>query len=151
MMQVGLVYFVFLPSIVTTPLAERTARTFGTRRTLWAALAVAAAGLPMLLDSQLAWVLCGLILVGLGTFFAQATATGFVGQAARINKSAASGLYLASYFLGGLVGTAILGQLFTSFGWPACVGGIGLALVVGAALTSRLRLPTVSPHGLAAK
>lgn len=145
MMQVGLVYFVFLPSIVTTPLAGRTARRFGTRRTMWTSLAVAGLGLPMLLASELAWVLGGLVLIGLGTFFAQATATGFVGQAARINKSAASGLYLASYFLGGMVGTAILGQLFTSFGWAACVGGIAIALLVAAALTAPLRLSSASP------
>ena len=82
MMSLGLVYFVFLPSIMTTPLAGRTAMRFGTRRTVWASLALAGIGLPLLLVPNLTLVLTGMVLVGVGTFFAQAATTGFVGQAA---------------------------------------------------------------------
>ena len=64
-------------------------------------------------------MLVGLALVGVGTFFAQATATGFVGRAATTDRGSASGIYLACYFLGGLVGTAVLGQLFDRLGWAA--------------------------------
>ena len=84
------------------------------------------------------WVLA---LVGVGTFFAQATATGFVGRAATADRGAAGGLYLACYFLGGLVGTALLGQLFDRLGWAACVAGIGAALALAAWLAKGLRLP----------
>ena len=70
-----------------------------------------------MLSSHLPEVLTGMVLVGIGTFFAQACATGFVGQAARDNRGVASGTYLACYFLGGLVGSAVLGQLFDRFGW----------------------------------
>ena len=66
-----------------------------------------------------------MVLVGVGTFFAQATATGFVSRAATTDRGAASGIYLASYFFGGLVGSAVLGQVFDRFGWPASVAGIG--------------------------
>ena len=138
MMMLGFVYFVFLPSIVTTPLAGRVVARFGTRPTLWASFAVAAAGLPLLLQPSFAAVLVGLALVAVGTFFAQATATGFVGRAATTDRGSASGLYLASYFLGGLVGSAVLGQVFDRFGWPACVAGIGLALALGAAAHARV-------------
>jgi predicted MFS family arabinose efflux permease len=138
MMMLGIVYFVFLPSIVTTPLAGRVAARLGTRPTLWASFAVAAAGLPLLLGSSFAGLLLGLALIGVGTFFAQATATGFVGRAATSDRGAASGLYLASYFLGGLVGSAVLGQLFDRIGWTACVIGIGVSLLLGALLTMRL-------------
>jgi predicted MFS family arabinose efflux permease len=138
MMMLGTVYFVFLPSVITTPLAGRVAARFGTRPTLWASFAVAAAGLPLLLGSSFAGLLLGLALIGIGTFFAQATATGFVGRAATSDRGAASGLYLASYFLGGLVGSAVLGQLFDRLGWTACVIGIGVALLLGALLAARL-------------
>ena len=77
---------------------------------------------------------------GVGTFFAQATATGFVSQAATADRGSASGIYLACYFAGGLVGTAILGQLFDQVGWPACVGGIGISLGVAALLAFRLKM-----------
>ena len=142
MMQLGFVYFVFLPSIVTTLLAGQAVRRFGTRPTLWASLALAAVGLPFLLLPSLAAVLLGMVSVAVGTFFAQATATSFVGRAATGDRGSASGIYLACYFAGGLVGTAILGQVFDRLGWPACVAGIGLSLALAAVLAQRLKTPT---------
>jgi MFS transporter, YNFM family, putative membrane transport protein len=85
-------------------------------------------------------VIFGLMLVGVGTFFAQAAATGFVGRAATADRGSASGIYLGFYFLGGLVGTAVLGQAFDRFGWLACVAGIALALTTAAYLAIHLRL-----------
>ena len=139
MMDLGLVYFVFLPSIVTTLLAGRVAARLGTRPTIWSALAVAGLGLPLMLAPDLGAVLAGMVLVGVGTFFAQAAATGFVGQAATDNRAIASGTYLACYFCGGLVGTAVLGRLFDAFGWQACVAGVGVALALAALLSFALK------------
>ena len=138
-MELGFVYFVFLPSVVTTLLAGAAVTRFGTRPAVWGALALAAIGLPLLLSSHLAAVLTGMVLVGVGTFFAQAAATGFVGRAALENRGVASGIYLACYFLGGLVGSAVLGQLFDRVGWTACVAGVGAALLVAGVLAARLR------------
>jgi YNFM family putative membrane transporter len=140
MMDLGFVYFVFLPSIVTTLFAGKAAARYGTRPAIWAALAVAAIGLPLMLSSHLAEVLTGMILIGAGTFFAQAVTTGFVGQAAHENRGVASGTYLACYFFGGLVGSAVLGQLFDRFGWTACVAGVGASLAAAAVLTVRLTI-----------
>lgn len=139
MMQLGLIYFVFLPSIFTTPLAGWAVSKWGARPALWGGLGAAALGLPLLLQASLTPVLWGMVLVAAGTFFAQAVATGFVSRTATHNKSAASGIYLASYFLGGLVGSAVLGHLFEQYGWPACVAGVGIALFVAAALGVRIK------------
>ena len=140
MMSIGFAYFVFLPSIVTTLLAGKAVAMFGTRASLWGSLALAGLGLPLMLSSHLAQVLAGMVLVGVGTFFAQACATGFVGRTANSNRGVASGTYLACYFAGGLVGSAVLGQLFDRFGWPACVMGVGASLLLGCLLTARLSL-----------
>jgi len=144
-MAVGFVYFVFLPSMITTPLAGRAVARFGVRATFWGAIAVALAGLPLLLLASLPPILLGLAAIGAGTFFAQATATGFVGRAAAASGStdgaSASGIYLACYFAGGIAGSLVLGQLFDRSGWHACVGGIALALLAAAALGASLRLP----------
>ncbi len=140
-MDLGFVYFVFLPSIVTTLLAGKAVARFGTRPAIWGALALAAIGLPLMLSSHLAQVLTGMVLVGVGTFFAQAAATGFVGQAASENRGVASGTYLSCYFLGGLVGSAVLGQLFDHFGWIACVAGVAASLALAGLLATRLTLP----------
>ncbi len=144
-MTLGLVYLVFLPSIFTTPLAGRAVQRFGTRPTIWCSLAIAAAGLPFLLVSYLAPVLLGLALIGIGTFFSQAAATGFISRAAASDHGAASGLYLASYYFGGLAGSLAFGQLFSRFGWTACVVGIGLSLGLAAWLASSLRVSPTEP------
>lgn len=138
-MSIGFVYLVFLPSIVTTPLAGRAVAAIGTRPTFWASFAVAAAGLPLLLIETLTTVLAGLVLVAIGTFFAQAAATGFVSRTATTERGAASGIYLASYYLGGLAGSAVLGFAFERFGWEGTVLVLAVALVLAAALTAQIQ------------
>ena len=137
MMQIGLVYFVFAPSILTTPLAGRLTGALGPRIAIWLALGIAGLGCAALLASDIASVLAGLALFGVGAFLAQAITTGFVGRAASADRGAASGLYLGAYFFGGLVGSAALGAVFDKWGWSACVAGIGAALAAAAALSSR--------------
>ena len=53
-------------------------------------------------------VLIGMVVVEIGTFFA----AGFVGRAATSDLGSARALYLACCFLGGLVGSVVLGQVF---------------------------------------
>ena len=144
-MALGLIYFVFAPALLTTPLAGRGVARFGARRAFRGALALAGIGLPLLLLPSLPAVIVGLALVGAGTFFAQATATGFVGRSASRDPGSASGLYLASYFAGGLAGAALIGQLFERAGWPAAVAAIGAALALAAWLAGRLDDPKASP------
>ena len=59
-------------------------------------------------------------------------------SAATADRGSASGIYLACYFFGGMVGTLVLGQIFDRFGWAACVAGIAISLLIAAALTGRL-------------
>lgn len=141
MMALGLVYFVFVPSVVTTPIAGRVVSRWGERAATQAALTLALLGLPLLLLSSLVAVLIGLILVSVGTFFAQAIATGFVSRNAPADRATASGMYLCCYFLGGLVGSFGLGLAFEHIGWPACVAGIGLALAAGMVFARGMRAP----------
>jgi MFS transporter, YNFM family, putative membrane transport protein len=128
-MELGFIYFVFVPSVFTTPIAGRVIGRLGTRVTLWASLALAGLGLVPLLSASLSAVLAGLVLVGVGTFFAQATATGYVSHTATSDRGSASGIYLACYFLGGMVGSTVLGEIFDRFGWSACVVGVGASLL----------------------
>ncbi len=139
MMRLGIVYFVFLPSIVTTLIAGAIGQRIGTRRALLAGFGVAVLGLPLLLSANLSVVLAGMVLVAIGTFFAQALATTHVSRTATSDRAAASGMYLASYFIGGLIGTAVLGQVFDRLGWPATVAGIAVVLAIAGLLSLRLK------------
>jgi MFS transporter, YNFM family, putative membrane transport protein len=143
-MQLGLVHLVFLPSIVTTPLAGKAIIRLGDYGALNVGLLIAGAGLVLLVVPYLPSVLIGLSLVAIGTFLAQAVATGYVGRTAQSDRGAASGLYLASYFSGGLVGSAVLGQLFDCVGWTACVAGVAAALIMAAVLSLWMESRSVS-------
>jgi YNFM family putative membrane transporter len=139
-MSLGFAYAVFLPSMFTTPLAGRAVTRFGVMRALWTGLAIAVIGLPLLLLPSLTAVLAGMVLVGVGTFFAQAVGTGFVGRAAKRDRAAASGLYLSCYYLGGLSGAALLGQIFDRLGWAATVTSVGAALLIAGLMGFRMGL-----------
>lgn len=144
MTTLGLSYFVFVPAVILTPMAGRAVERVGARRALWAGLGSAAVGLPLLATGALPAILAGMVLVGSGTFFAQAVATGFVSRVAD-DKAAASGGYLACYFFGGLVGTAVLGQVFDTAGWPWCL--IVILGVIGGAAVLGLRFGSADPAG----
>lgn len=138
----GLVFLVFAPSMLTTPAAGRVTDRFGPAVTVPASLAIAMLGLVLLILPNFVAVLAGMTLVGIGTFFAQAVATGHVGRIAQSDKAAASGLYLSAYYCGGLFGAAAIGQLFDRFGWYAAVAGVfaalGLAALLGAGLVLKV-------------
>ncbi|WP_223274816.1 MFS transporter [Tateyamaria sp. syn59] len=119
--MIGVVYFVFAPAILTTPLAAASVARFGPRASFHGAMAASLVGLLLLLVPVLAVFLAGLALVGAGLFFAQSVATGYVGRTAREDPAAANGLYLASYYLGGIVGAFVIGQLFVAQGWTVSV------------------------------
>jgi predicted MFS family arabinose efflux permease len=137
-MQLGFVYFVFVPSLIATPFAGIVAHRHGARMTIMAAFAVAGLGLLLLAWLELVPILAGLALVAAGTFFAQAAATGYVSRIAGAERGAAGGVYLAFYYSGGLAGSIVLGQVFDHLGWHATVLAIGFAFVVAAALASQL-------------
>ncbi len=138
-MQLGFVHLVFLPALLTTPLAGAFVSRLGVRRAFRASLLVAGLGLPLLLAAKRAPVLLGLALVAVRTFLAKAAATGYVSRTATSDRGAASGLYLASYYLGGLAGSAVPGLVFDRLGWPATVLGLGVGLALAAALAGALR------------
>jgi predicted MFS family arabinose efflux permease len=137
----GLVFLVFLPSMVTTPMAGSVSRRLGPGMALPGSLVLALAGLALMLLPSFPAIIAGMALVGIGTFFAQAIATGHVGRIATDDKAAASGLYLSAYYCGGLAGAAVIGQLFDRFGWPIALGGVFTALGLAAVLGLRLGGP----------
>src|SRR6059058_3701136 len=60
-MSLGFVYFVFLPSVLTTPAAGKAVARFGTQPAIWASLALAGVGLPLLLLANVGAVLAGMV------------------------------------------------------------------------------------------
>lgn len=140
-MALGAVYFVFLPSMLTTPLAGRVASSLGPRMGVGATLGLAIIGLLLLLAPNLRIVLAGMALVAVGTFLAQAIATGHVSRTASRDRAAASGIYLASYYGGGLAGSFLIGQVYDRVGWTACVVVLAAVLAGAIAMARVLQTP----------
>ncbi|MDL2406808.1 MFS transporter [Rhizobium calliandrae] len=140
-MALGLVYLVFLPSMVTTPFAGKLASYVGPTAGIMLTLAMAIIGLLALLSANLPIILSGLTLIAIGTFLAQAIATGTIGRRAISDKAGASGIYLASYYTGGMIGSLALGQVYDDFGWSACVLVLIAALATAMLLASSLSAP----------
>lgn len=130
--QIGIVYAIFLPAMATTPAAAYAVTRAGPRAAFLGAMAASLLGLTLLLATSLTLFLTGLALVGAGLFFAQSVATSFVGRTALADHAAANGLYLASYYAGGIVGALVVGRIFERAGWPAAVA----SLLVAAALAA---------------
>jgi MFS transporter, YNFM family, putative membrane transport protein len=133
-MQLGLVYLIFIPSIIITPFAGFASNRLGAGMVIILALLVALLGLTASLIPDLPFVLGAMALLAAGTFFAQAAATGFVSRSAGAARGSAGGIYLASYYSGGLVGSIVVGQVFDHFGWTAVVIVLGLALTAACLL-----------------
>jgi predicted MFS family arabinose efflux permease len=133
-MQLGFVYFIFIPSVIITPFAGFASNRLGAGTVIVLALLVALLGLTASLIPDLTFVLGAMTLLAAGTFFAQAAATGYVSRSAGAARGSAGGVYLASYYSGGLVGSIVVGQVFDHFGWTAVVIVLGLALTAGCLL-----------------
>lgn len=135
-MMLGAVYFVFLPSLFTTPAAGPLVQKHGAGMCFQIGGLVTLAGLALCFAPSLWAVLAGLALVAVGLFFAQAAVSGFIGRAATHARAAANGLYLSSYYFGGLAGAAALGQVYAAGGWSALVA-VSMALTLVAMALAR--------------
>ena len=142
---IGLLYVVFAASLAATPLAGPVVAAFGHRRALMAGAIVCLLGSLLMLSTLLLAFMAGLALIGVGTFFCQAVATGFVSESAVGEKVAASGLYLATYYVGGMCGAVLMGLAFEQLPWSAFVmlvaAAFGLMLAVPALAWPRHAVP----------
>lgn len=120
----GAIFFVYLTGALATPLAGRVLDRLGARRVLLGAMTVASIGVGLTLLSQLWLVVIGLSLCASGIFVCQSAANSYVAQSAGRARSAAAGLYVSIYYLGGTAGALLPGLAFRSGGWPLCVGVI---------------------------
>lgn len=139
--QIGLVYFVFAPAILTTPAAAAVVARYGVRRAFAGSMLISLAGLALLVTASLPLFLLGLAAVGAGLFFAQSVAAAHVGRSAGHDHAAANGLYLTCYYVGGLAGAFVLGQVYAAAGWVVAVALMMALLALAAVLGQRMTAP----------
>ena len=126
----GSVFFIYLFGCIVTPLAGRFLDRHGFRRTALLAATMSIGGQLLTLAHWLPLVIAGLAFFSSGVFVFQSSATVLTGQAAGRSRSAAAGLYVTFYYLGGSLGTTLPAWFWLHGGWPGCVGlFIGITLV----------------------
>lgn len=131
----GLVFSVYLTSAVTTSLASRIAVRIGRRATLSLALALSAIGLLVTLIPWLPTVIAGLAGMNAGLIVTQSLSLGFIAATTPRAKSAAVGLYVTSYYVGGATGGMLPGTFYAFTGWPGVaallIAMLGIMLALG--------------------
>ncbi len=146
----GSIFFVYLLGCLVTPLAGKFLDQHGFRRMILIAVGMNLAGLLLTLVPKLPAVIAGLAIFSSGIFISQSAATVLTGRAAHRARSAAAGLYVTFYYIGGSVGAIATGWFWLHGGWPACVGlfvaisfvTLGFSLLGGRAVTDK---PPTSP------
>jgi YNFM family putative membrane transporter len=133
----GLVFTVYLVGAAVTPFAGRAIDRMGHRFALTIAFTGAIAGILLTLTPSVAMVMAGLALCCTGVFAAQSSASSYIGTVATDARAAAVGLYVMFYYLGGSLGAALPGLLWSRGGWTACVAMVAgvQVLTIAIALT----------------
>jgi YNFM family putative membrane transporter len=117
----GMIFVVYLAGVVVTPWVGGWAARVGRRRLALYTAAFYAGGMCLTLLPSLPMIVLGLALVAGGGFVFQALGTAYVAVMAKQGRSAAVGLYVTGYYLGGSAGAVIGGFAWTTAGWLGCV------------------------------
>ncbi len=125
--ELGSVFFVYLLGVVVTPMAGRFQDRRGFRQTSFIALAISILGLALTLSRSLPLIIAGLALFSTAVFIWQAAATTQTGRVAGRARSAAAGLYVTFYYIGGSVGGVVPAWFWVRYGWPVVVAILAVA------------------------
>ena len=126
----GSIFVVYLLGVVVTPQTGRLVGWFGRRGVVVAAIGCWILGLLLTLSGSLAIIIAGLAIGSASGFICQSISTSHVALNARQARSAAIGLYVTTYYIGGSVGGVLPGLVWNVAGWPGCVGVVVAVLLV---------------------
>ncbi len=137
--DIGMVFLIYPIGATLVPFNGRLQHWFGSRGALGAALAICAAGQVALLVPNLVVTTIGIGIFVTGLFLSQSLALAFVGRIAGTSKGAAAGLYVASYYVGGSLGSIGCGMAWQMYGWNGCALLVLTALAIGTMASVAMR------------
>ncbi len=132
--QLGLIFLAYVFGLAA-PLAGSISTRVGRRPVITACLLILSLGIGLTRIEVLGVVLLGVILLALGLISAFSMTNAYVSDHAADRRGGATGLYLFGWYIGGAVGAAALGPLWTATGWSGVtLACLGLMLAALAAL-----------------
>jgi predicted MFS family arabinose efflux permease len=141
----GAVFAVYLLGAIAAPLASRAAARIGRQGTMAAAVAIGIGGIALTLLPSIVAIVAGLALTGVGLFVTQALSLSFIPTAVRQARSAAVGLYVTTYYIGGALGGVVPIGLWRRAGWPGVVALVACVMAAMAGLAIRTWRPAPAP------
>ncbi|GAN97828.1 transporter [Komagataeibacter europaeus NBRC 3261] len=121
---------VFLLPVTVTPFFGRLIGTIGRTQAFLLSQIAGIAGIALTLSAYLPAIIVGQALSCMAVFAGQSCATGYT----RNGRSAATGLYLTCYYLGGSIGAVARAPLYARHGWLGCAVLICLVALASTAL-----------------
>jgi predicted MFS family arabinose efflux permease len=143
----GTVFAVYLLGMVTTPVSARLLQRLGPRRFQVLAVAIALVGIALTLVPALAAIVAGLMVMSAGVFLSQAATTTYVGESVTSARSAAVGLYVMTYYIGGSLGAVLPGTAWHLAGWPGVAAVVALVEIAAGAIALVLWRDAAPPRG----
>lgn len=138
---VGLLYLLYLLSILVNPRAGRWINRVGPRRAFCVSAMFAIAGILLTLLPGLPAIVGGLTIFTVAIFVCQSAATSQVVLIATSGRAAATGLYSTAYYIGGGLGAIVPGYAWATMGWPGSVA-VFITAMLAAILLAQAVWPT---------
>lgn len=146
--EVALIFLAYAFGACGSSVMGRLVERFGRSQSLFASLAVMAAGVLLTLLFHVYAVVFGIVVFTIGFFITHAIASAWVGCLAGRARGQASSLYLFAYYLGSSVSGTGGGFCYSAWGWSGVV--VLILLLIGAAALTSLRLKRLTCEPAAA-
>jgi YNFM family putative membrane transporter len=127
---IGLMYSGYLVGLILALASTRIARLAGDElRVVFFALLAYAVSIIGLLPHSLPWIFVDMLLFCGSMFLVHSLLSGLINKHAAEHKGVVNGLYVATYYGGGVIGSYVPGLVYVGLGWGAF---LIVLLVVGA-------------------
>jgi len=136
-------FTVYLVGAVITPFAGKLIDKLGFRKAYAMAISMSLFGLLLTLSPAIPLVVLGLAIFCTGIFICQSSTTSSLRVFAPTQRSAAAGLYVCFYYLGGSLGGYLPGLVWENGGWNSCVAIVACVQIVALAVAWFLWKPAV--------
>ncbi|UFJ41176.1 MFS transporter [Brevibacillus humidisoli] len=117
----GFLFLTYLAGTVSSTIAGWTQRWWRLSTGVSMGIAFIAVGLIITLERSIGAIVCGLLAVSFGFFFAHSLTSSYVSKQAPFAKAGASSIYLVAYYLGGSLGSTLLGLVYFIWQWNGVV------------------------------